>query len=88
MNGLTVFVHTRDNGIGLIALDDLYQIQQSHRFSHGLAALYTEHFGLDKQSSYTIEWAVYPTATSDYYDFLEFTPGQVKVMKRHPMLTN
>lgn len=70
MNNLTVFVHTKDNGVGLIALDDLYQLQQRHRFSDGLAALCTEHFGLDKGASYTVEWAVYPTATSDYYDFI------------------
>ena len=70
MNKLTAFVHAKENGVGIIALDDLYQIQERPRFADGLAELRTEHFGLDKGASYTIEWAVYPTATADYYDFI------------------
>ena len=70
MNNLTAFVHADDNAVGLIALDDLYQLQERHRFADGLAELRTADFGLDKGASYTVEWAVYPTATSDYYDFI------------------
>ena len=70
MNKFTAFVHGKDNGVGTIALDDLYQIQEQHRFADGLAELRTDDFGLDKGASYTVEWAVYPTATPDYYDFI------------------
>ena len=70
MNNLTAFVHAKDNGVGIIALDDLYQLQEEHRFADGLAELRTQDFGLDKGASYTVEWAVYPTATNDYYDFI------------------
>ena len=70
MNGLTAFVHVEDGGVGILALDDLYQLQQKRRFENGLAELRTQHFGLDKGASYTIEWAVYPTATNNYYDFI------------------
>ena len=70
MNGLTAFVHAGDSGVGIVALDDLYQLQQNRRFENGLAELRTQDFGLDKGASYTIEWAVYPTATNDYYDFI------------------
>ena len=70
MNKLTAFVHDRQGGVGIIALDDLYQIQERHAFADGLAALRTQDFGLDKGASYTIQWAVYPTATADYYDFI------------------
>jgi len=70
MGNPSVFVGTGDGGVGLVALDDLYQVQ--HRVTHagGLAEVRTDHFGLDAGASYTIEWAVYPTATSDYYDFI------------------
>ena len=70
MNKLTAFVHDERGGVGIIALDDLYQIQERSSFSDGLASLRTQHFGLDKGASYTVEWAVYPTATADYYDFI------------------
>lgn len=36
----------------------------------------------------SVEFSNVMHKTSDYYDYLEFTPGQIKVMKRHPMLTN
>ncbi|MBN2292649.1 MAG: hypothetical protein JXM70_09500 [Pirellulales bacterium] len=70
MNKLTAFVHDRQSGVGIIALDDLYQFQEKPRFADGLASLRNENFGLDKGASYTIEWAVYPTASDDYYDFI------------------
>ena len=70
MNKLTAFVHDEHGGVGIIALDDLYQFQEKPRFAHGLASLRDENFGLDRGASYTIEWAVYPTASDDYYDFI------------------
>ena len=30
----------------------------------------TDKFGLDRGASYTVEWAVYPTATGDYFEFI------------------
>ena len=67
-----IFVGRKLSGMGLIALDDLYQLQQNTAYStrSGLAEIRDEHFGLDKGASYTLEWAVYPTATNDYYDFI------------------
>ena len=70
MTNPTIFVARKDCGVGLIALDDLYQLQQHNAFTDGIAEIRDEHFGLDKGASYTIEWAVYPTATADYYDFI------------------
>ncbi|MCX7425254.1 MAG: hypothetical protein NTW96_06470 [Planctomycetia bacterium] len=70
LNKLTAFVHDERGGVGILALDDLYQIQERSSFSDGLASLRTQNFGLDKGASYTVEWAVYPTATADYYDFI------------------
>lgn len=66
----SVFVAQGDTGLGLIALDDLYQVQQQTQNSDGLVSIRDEHFGLDKGASYTIQWALYPTATNDYFDFI------------------
>ncbi len=70
MSNPTVFIGTDTSGLGLVALDDLYQIRHRTTHSEGLAGIRDEHFGLDKGASYTVEWAVYPTATNDYYDFI------------------
>lgn len=66
----TVFVSRGESGVGLVALDDLYSLQQRTLYYDGLASIRNEHFGLDKGASYTIRWAAYPTATADYYDFI------------------
>ena len=70
MTNPTIFASEGDTGVGLIALDDLYQLQQKNAYADGIAEITTEHFGLDKGASYTVEWAIYPTATTDYYDFI------------------
>jgi hypothetical protein len=38
--------------------------------STGRATLHSDTFALDQHASYTLEWAVYPMATGDYYDFI------------------
>ena len=70
MQKFTAFVHATDCGVGIIALDDLYQIQEHSRFENGLAELRTDDFGLGRGASYTLQWAIYPTASNDYYDFI------------------
>lgn len=66
----TIFVARGGVGMGLIALDDLYQLRQETSHTDGLAEIRDHHFGLDAGASCTVEWAIYPTATVDYYDFI------------------
>ena len=66
----TVFAQHKGRGLGLIALDDVYYLQLNNRFYNGLLELRDEHFGLEKGASYTVRWAAYPTATDNYFDFI------------------
>jgi hypothetical protein len=66
----TFFVSAADHGLGVIGLDDVYQLQQDTWYRNGMAAMVTDKFGLDRGASYTVEWAVYPTATGDYFEFI------------------
>ena len=66
----TLFIEAADHGLTLVGLDDLYQLQQHTYHRNGVAAMATDKFGLDVGASYTIHWAVYPTATSDYLEFV------------------
>ena len=36
----------------------------------GAATLQSDTFALDKNASYTLDWAIYPTSSGDYYDFI------------------
>ena len=82
MSNPTVFVASGDGGLGLIALDDIYQLQQTNFHSENLAGIRTEHFGIDKDASYTIEWAIYPTSTRDYYDFINWIRVDERLNRR------
>ncbi len=66
----TFFLSAADHGLGVVGLDDVYQLQQETWYRNQVAAMVTERFGLDRGASYTVEWAVYPTATGDYFDFI------------------
>jgi hypothetical protein len=70
MTNPTVFVAAQGRGLGLIALDDLYQCQVSTGVLDQRAEVRSQHFGLDKGAAYTLEWALYPTAAGSYYDFI------------------
>lgn len=66
----SVFVAWKDGGIGFLPLDDVYIVQSTVYAEHGRAGLLTDKFGLAARASYTLEWAIYLTATPDYYEFL------------------
>ncbi len=66
----TFFISAADHGLGVVGLDDVYQLQQETWVRNGVAAMVSDTFGLDTGASYTVEWAVYPTATGDYFDFV------------------
>ena len=67
-----VFVAGRGRGIGLVPLNDLYQVSQrtyldhkQHQCGSAIAGL-----GIPPGGAHTLEWAVYPIGTGDYYDLI------------------
>ena len=66
----TLFVVRGGVALGLVALDDVFIVQSLASLDRGTATLHTDTFALDTGASYTLEWAVYPTPTGDYYDFI------------------
>ena len=68
--GPTLFVADADNGMGVIPIDDVFVIQALPYVEKGAAGVCTERFALGPGKSYTLEWAVYPTGSRDYYDFI------------------
>ncbi len=77
----TLFVSAADHGLGMIGLDDVFELQQTTACRDGAAVMETDKFGLDRGASYTIEWAVYPTTTGDYVDFVN-TVRKVEKLNR------
>jgi hypothetical protein len=66
----TIFLSRPGAGLGVVALDDVFIVQSLATVQGGMATLHSDTFALDGNASYTLEWAIYPTASSDYYDFI------------------
>ena len=66
----TVFLAGKESGVGLVALDDVLIVQSMATAHRGAPTLHSDTFALDRGASYTLEWAVYPSASGDYYDFI------------------
>ena len=69
-NNPTIFISKKGLGLGLIALDDVYRVQSKISFIEEKASIFTDTFGMDKKASYTLNWAIYPSNSSDYFDFI------------------
>lgn len=69
--GPSTFFTDAKNGIGVIPIDDVYVVQGLPYVAwQDAAGVATEKFALAPGASYTLEWAVYPTGSKDYYDFI------------------
>ena len=66
----TIFLGREGRGLGLIALDDVFIVQSMAAVQDGAATLQSDTFALDRNASYTLDWAIYPTSSGDYYDFI------------------
>ena len=66
----SLFFKDVHSGIGVIPIDDVYVVQAAPYVENGAAGVCTEKFALAPGASYTLEWAVYPTGSGDYYDFI------------------
>ena len=58
-------------GMGIVPTDDVFIIQAVPYVDwQNLAGLASEQFALAAGKTYTLEWAIYPTGSKDYYDFV------------------
>jgi hypothetical protein len=66
----TIFLDNENSGLGMIALDDIYRLQFSLKKDAQSGWFENRSFGLPAGDSYTFEWALYPTKSGDYYEFV------------------
>jgi hypothetical protein len=66
----SVFFTDDNTGIGLVPVDDVFVVQCVLYADQNTPGIGTERFALGPGASYTLEWAVYPTGSGDYYDFV------------------
>lgn len=65
-----IFMSQPGLGVGLVALDDVYQTHVENFQEEDRAGLRDARFALDGGARYTLEWAIYLNGSGDYYDFI------------------
>ena len=65
-----LFMRARDHGLGLVPLDDVYQLTQATYVEGRAGGSKIAGLGIGRGAAHTLEWAVYPLATADYYDLI------------------
>jgi len=89
--GPTVFFTDANAGMGIIPIDDVFVVQALPYIEwQDRAGVGTEKFALAPGASYTLEWAVYPTGSRDYYDFINnfrTVEGRIGTIKEAPGFT-
>jgi hypothetical protein len=69
--GPSTFFTDKNTGFGVVPIDDVFVVQGVPYVGwKGGAGVCTEKFALAPGASYTLEWAIYPTTSGKYYDFI------------------
>ena len=66
----SVYAATDRGGLGLLALNDVFQVHVHQFADNGAIGLADTFFVLKAGSTYTAEWAVIPTEVPDYWSFV------------------
>jgi hypothetical protein len=66
----STFMAWGELGIGVVPLDDVSIVHCTVYARDGRLGVADREFGLAPRAEYTVEWAIYPCASPDYYDFL------------------
>ncbi len=92
----TVFGVQGETGIGLLPLDDVFQVHITAYSSGDGIGLKDRHLVLKPATTYTAEWAIVPLASQDHFDFINATrrlldtnfefDGSFAFLRAHPRL--
>lgn len=66
----TTFASTARAGVGFLPLDDVFRVHVNNYATAERVGLADHHLVLKPGATYTAEWAIVPTETGDYFDFL------------------
>lgn len=69
----TSFAVTEATGLGMLPLNDEFQVHVTNYAADGTLGLTDKQFVLQPGKSYTAEWAIVPVARPDYFDFVNAT---------------
>jgi len=93
----TVFASQGKSGIGMLPLDDVFQVHIKNYSTENRIGLADNNLVLKPKSTYTADWAIVPVASNDHFDFINATrrlldvnyqfDGGFAFFRAHPNLT-
>lgn len=66
----SLFLTQGSSALGVLAEDDVLRLQLEIVRSGNTFRYGTSRFGLEARGTYTLEWSLYPSASKDYFDFV------------------
>ena len=66
----SIYIQQPGSSMGLVVEDTLFRLQMEVAKRDNSIEYASKHFGLDAKKSYTIEWTIYPSKSTDYWDFI------------------
>lgn len=66
----SIFIQQPQTSMGLVVEDSLFRLQMEVLRKDNSVEYSTKHFGLAPNKSYTLEWTIYPSDSTDYWNFV------------------
>ena len=66
----SVFITDSGAGLGVVPIDDVYVVHAEPYIEQQASGIADEKFALAPGANYTLEYALYPNSSRDYYDFI------------------
>ena len=66
----SIFIEQNKSSMGLVVEDTVFRLQMTVARLENSVEYATKHFGLAPKKSYTLEWTIYPSKSTDYWDFV------------------
>lgn len=66
----SIFIQQPGSSMGLVVEDTLFRLQMEVSKRDNSIEYASKHFGLEAHKSYTVEWTIYPSKSTDYWEFV------------------
>jgi hypothetical protein len=66
----SIFIRQPKTSMGLVVEDSLFRLQMEVAKKDNSVEYSTQHFGLAPYRSYTLEWTIYPSKSTDFWNFI------------------
>lgn len=75
----SLFIKQNKSSMGLVVEDSVFRLQMAMTRMENRVEYATKNFGLEPKKSYTIDWTIYPSKSTDFWNFVNRVRNDWKV---------